>query len=391
VIDLDALLAEPLGICTKGLPAEFADVPLGRVGELGLSLGDLLLPALTLRGDRLRHNLARMRRFCDEHGVALAPHGKTTMAPQLFADQLAAGAWGMTAATPGQAELMERFGVPRILVANQVVDRRGRQWLGETEADVCCLVDSVAGVEVLSAAAGRRPIRVLVEVGVSGRRGGLRDGDAALHVLEAAARAPGVEPVGVECFEGVVHERAAVDELLQRVADLATEGRDWFSRERVLLTAGGSIFFDAAAELTRVPDAEVVLRSGCYLVHDDGIYAEASPLTDDPFQPALELWADVLSTPEPGLAIAGFGRRDAPYDAGLPVVLRAYRGGEQLEVAATVSELYDQHAVLAAEGLRPGDLLCLGISHPCGAFDRWRTLLEVDPDYTVTRAIRTFF
>ena len=38
-----------------------------------------------------------------------------------------------------------------------------------------------------------------------------------------------------------------------------------------------------------------------------------------------------------------------------------------------------------------GDLLCLGISHPCGAFDRWRTLLEVDPHYTVTRAIRTFF
>ena len=98
---LDALLAEPVGVCTKGLPDSLADVPLGGVGQLGLSLwaGDLLLPALTLRGDRLRHNLARMRRFCDEHGVALAPHGKTTMAPQLFADQLAAGAWGMTAAT----------------------------------------------------------------------------------------------------------------------------------------------------------------------------------------------------------------------------------------------------------------------------------------------------
>ena len=101
---------------------------------------------------------------------------------------------------------------------------------------------------------------------------------------------------------------------------------------------------------------------------------------------------DVLSSPEPGRAIAGVGRRDAPYDAGLPTVLRAYRDGEPLALdGAAITELNDQHAFVTADGLRPGDLLCLGISHPCGAFDRWRTLLEVDPDYTVTRAIRTFF
>jgi D-serine deaminase-like pyridoxal phosphate-dependent protein len=141
----------------------------------------------------------------------------------------------------------------------------------------------------------------------------------------------------------------------------------------------------------------VLLRSGCYVVHDDGMYEAASPLArsqgeDDPLEPALELWADVLSCPEPGRAIAGIGRRDAPYDAGLPTVLRAYRGGEPLALGeATVTELNDQHAFVSVEGLAPGDLLCLGISHPCGAFDRWRTLLEVDPDYTVTRAIRTFF
>ena len=73
-------------------------------------------------------------------------------------------------------------------------------------------------------------------------------------------------------------------------------------------------------------------------------------------------------------------------------MLRAYRAGEPLVLAeATVTELNDQHAFVTADGLRPGDLLCLGISHPCGAFDRWRTLLEVDADYTVTRAIRTCF
>ena len=127
-IDLNAILDAPLGVCTKGLPDSLADVPLRRVGELGLSLwaGDLLTPALTLRGDRLRHNLERMMRFCREHGVALAPHGKTTMAPHLFADQLAACAWGITAATVGQAQVMAHFGVRRILIANEVLEAAAR-------------------------------------------------------------------------------------------------------------------------------------------------------------------------------------------------------------------------------------------------------------------------
>jgi D-serine dehydratase len=411
-IELDAILEAPLGVCTKGLPDELADVPLGRIGELGLSLwkGDLLLPALTLRADRLQHNLARMMRFCDEHGVALAPHGKTTMAPQLFADQLAAGAWGITAATVGQAQVMARFGVPRILIANEVVDRRAIRWLAECDprVELLCLVDSVAGVEALEAGRAARPIKALVEIGVAERRGGLRGTDAALRVLEAAARASHVEPVGVECFEGVVgveRERVpAVHELLERVAELAAVGteRGLFA-DRLLLSAGGSIFFDVAAELARL-SADVVLRSGCYLSHDDGMYEAASPLgrshgASDPLLPALELWTDVLSCPEPGRAIIGVGRRDAPYDAGLPAVLRAYPQGAgpadpvALD-AATVTELNDQHAFVSvepADALRVGDLLCLGISHPCGAFDRWRTLLEVDADYTVTRAIRTFF
>ena len=397
-IDLDPILAAPLGIPTKGLPDTLADVPLGRVGELGLSLwaGDLLLPALTLRGDRLRHNLSRMMRFCDEHGVALAPHGKTTMAPQLFADQLAAGAWGITAATVGQAQVMASFGVPRIVIANQVLDRRAIRWLAGAGRDVYCLVDSVAGVEALDAGTGR-PVKVLVEVGVADRRSGLRDEASALAVLEAAARARHVQPVGVECFEGVVGDRPAVEALLERVAGVASAGLErGLLPDPVLLSAGGSIFFDAAAGLARLSD-HVVLRSGCYLSHDDGMYEAASPLArsqgaSDPLLPALELWADVLSCPEPGRAIVGAGRRDAPYDAGLPTVLRAYRGGEPLALdAPMVTELNDQHAFVTAGGLEPGDLICLGISHPCGAFDRWRTVLEVDKHYTVTRAIRTFF
>jgi D-serine dehydratase len=419
-LDLAGILEAPLGVCTKGLPDDLAHVPLGQIGALGLSLwrGDLLLPALTLRADRLQHNLTRMMRFCEQHGVALAPHGKTTMAPQLFADQLAAGAWGITAATIGQAQVMAGFGVRRILIANEVLDPRAIRWLGEAlsrdpRLDLYCLVDSIDGVarldEGLGAAGAARPLNVLVEVGVAGRRGGLRDTAGALGVLQAAARARHLAPVGVECFEGVVGAdrglARTVEEALERVADLAERGArsGLFAGDRILLTAGGSVFFDLAAGLAgiaRAAAADVVLRSGCYLTHDDGMYEAASPLArsqhaSDPLLPALELWADVLSCPEPGRAIVGAGRRDAPYDAGLPTVLRAYRGSEPVALdAAQVTELNDQHAFVSTEpahALRVGDLVCLGISHPCGAFDRWRTLLEVDEAYTVTRAIRTFF
>ena len=194
--------------------------------------------------------------------------------------------------------------------------------------------------------------------------------------------------------------------MLERVADLAAGGTrsGLFDADRIMLSAGGSIFFDLAARLADVSHSapvDVVLRSGCYLTHDDGMYEAGSPLArsqhaSDPLLPALELWTDVLSCPEPGRAIIGAGRRDAPYDAGLPTVLRAYRrDADPIALdSAIVTELNDQHGFVSvepADALRAGDLLCLGISHPCGAFDRWRTLLEVDADYTVTRAIRTFF
>ena len=247
-------------------------------------------------------------RFCREHGVALAPHGKTTMAPQLFADQLAAGAWGITAATVGQAQVMARFGVRRILIANEVLDPRAIRWLAEADADVYCLVDSIAGVEALDAAGAT--VKVLVEIGIADRRAGLRDGAGALQVLEAAARARHVQPAGVECFEGVVEPDRdgvrAIEDALDRMAELAAAGTDrGLFADRVVLSAGGSIFFPAATRLSGA-EADVVLRSGCYLAHDDGIYEAASPLArsqgaSDPLLPALELWADVLSCPSPGV------------------------------------------------------------------------------------------
>jgi D-serine deaminase-like pyridoxal phosphate-dependent protein len=135
-----------------------------------------------------------------------------------------------------------------------------------------------------------------------------------------------------------------------------------------------------------------VLRSGCYLTHDDGLYHRVSPLGE--LRPALELWARVLSCPEPGLAIAGFGKRDAPYDFDLPVVREVRRdGGAPAVDGLRVEALNDQHAFLRdADGvLRVGDVLVCGISHPCTAFDKWSLIPVLDERDTVVDAIRTLF
>ena len=387
--------------------------------EAGLSY-----PLLTLRESALSHNIDAMAAYCLAAGVGLAPHGKTTMAPQLAARQLAAGAWGITVATVGQLQTYRAFGVPRLLLANELVDPAGLSWLaGELNADqdleVLCYVDSTDGVALLDRHLRRhslrRPLTVLVELGHARGRTGARSHDEALAVATAAARTSTLSVAGVAGYEGGLGHRADQG-TLERVAAYCRALRALTDRlheagltgDRPVLTAGGSAFFDVVvAELTapgRPPvQPRVILRSGCYVTHDHGFYAGISPAVRQTaggltLRAAFELWAPVLSRPEPGLALLGAGRRDVSFDAGLPVPLRVRAGedaGRETEAAGmTVTALNDQHAYLDVPGdcgLRPGDLVCLGISHPCTTFDKWRVIPVVDDAGHVTDAVHTFF
>jgi len=357
---------------------------------------------MVLHCSALEHNIAVMARYCADHGLLLAPHGKTTMAPQIFAAQIEAGAWGMTAATAGQAQVMRAFGAGRIVIANEVVDPGALRWVArELDADpgleLLALVDSVAAVErmdrVLGLEGARRRLDVLVELGVPGRRAGQRGAAGAREVAAAAVRARHLRLAGLECFEGVAGSRLDADALVGLVVAVAADLDGAFETDEITVSAGGSVYFDRlgpllACDLSR--PSRVLARSGCYVTHDHGLYAGASPLAHA-LRPALELWGEVLSRPEPGLAIVNARRRDAPYDSGLPVPLRR-RDGSPL-AGWTTSELNDQHAFLRGDGppLGVGDLVGFGISHPCTAFDKWRVIPVVDDDLRVVSAIRTFF
>jgi D-serine dehydratase len=401
--------AEPLGPHFRNLPDHAGTV--GTVGDAGWHVADLLLPTVTLRRSALAHNTALFARWCAEAGVDHAPHGKTTMSPQLVADQLAAGAWGITAATVAQVRIMHDWGVPRVVLANEVVDPAGLRWLATADPglEVYVLADSVGGVDRMAAALGDRPrpLSVLVELGVPGGRAGARSRDEALAVARRVAAAPGLDLAGVECFEGVYPgDRAAesVANVDRFAADLAALVADLDGladgRPELVLTAGGSAYPDrVVAAWEGLPalsrPVRKVVRSGGYLTHDHGMYERVSPFAagaHNPLgslRPELELWAYVLSTPEPGLAICGFGKRDAAYDVDLPIPLRGPAGPLD---GATVVKLNDQHAFVRYEGeLAVGDVVVFGLSHPCTVFDKWPLIPLLDDTDGVVGAVRTYF
>jgi D-serine dehydratase len=417
---------------TKGLPLTEA-LRQGAIGLQGWNIlrGDTSFPVAVLKESALLHNLAWMRDFCARHGVTLAPHGKTTMSPQLFAAQLANGAWGITLASATQVQVAHRFNVRRVLLANQLVSRTDIEAvlaLLHDDPDFECFVlaDSSEGVARLSQAVKARtllrPLPVLVELGIEGKRAGCRTPEEALQVAREIARADGLALAGIEGYEGllVTQDREAdiraVNAFLSRLVELVktADVEGLFGHEEILLSAGGSSYFDLVARgfggvhgLSRVVRA--VLRSGCYLTSDHGSYKrllaqlDAREAIGEGLRPALEVWSMVQSRPEPGLAILTMGKRDASYDEALPIPVYTHRPGSdargpaELPPGCEIVKMNDQHAYLRLpEGtirdeLKIGDLVGCGISHPCTTFDKWQVLLAVDDDYTVKEALNTFF
>lgn len=415
----------------KGLPVEAHNTRLADLGKLKLNVlrEEMRLPAAILKESNIAHNSAWMKKFLKRASAKICPHGKTTMAPQLFERQLADGAWGLTAGTVGHIQVYRRHNVKRILFANQLIRKGDINYILDEieqneEFDFYCLVDSTAVLDRLVAEVLKRkmvrPLQVLLEVGATGGRTGVRSVEQGTALAgQIATCAPKIVLRGIELFEGVfagdmIALEGRVAAMLGNLSEIAMacEQANYFSAEPILLTAGGSAFFDIAAQRLAAAklnsQVEVVLRSGCYLTHDSHHYEafahamsfRAPEIQDfgQPLRPALEICAYVQSVPESRRAIANFGKRDASYDIDLPTPLWWFRPGHHVNpkplAGHRVSGLNDQHAYVDSQQethLQVGDMVGFGISHPCTTFDKWPVLYMVDDDYTVTSAIMTFF
>ncbi len=420
---IEGLLDSPMPAIDRAT-AHKAPIALSEVGRQGWYVGstDVPLPLLTLDSDALLNNAVVMQRYADEHNAWLAPHGKTTMAPQIFAEQLRAGAWAITVATIPQLAVCEAFGVPRVVVATEVATSHDTRYLreqlvGERLTEVIVFVDSIDGVRMLDERLSGTPRRlpVLLEVGQDGGRTGVRYPATAVAIAREVEQSRHLVLAGVAGFEGTITRRQSQPATPDPVRDYLRElgvianmlrplARDV---EPFLVSAGGSAYFDiVVAEYAdfATDDMQLILRSGAYIAHDSGIYDKMSPLGSRRYRPsgdglraALTLWAPVISRPEERLAILLLGRRDAPYDAGLPVPLTVIRSDGShgaVDSRYRIRRLDDHHAYLEVpSGSRVGvtDIVALGVSHPCSAFDRWRTLFTARPDGSITGAIRTYF
>ena len=417
-----------LGPWLKGFPPDAAPLAPADIAarRWNLLAGDLPLPLAALDRDALAHNLAWMQAYARGQGVDLAPHGKTTMSPELFARQLDAGAWGITFANVFQLRVGVVAGVRRALIANQLVqdiELAALQSLRAQHPDlrVVFLVDSLQQlrrIEAWSAAhAGAAAFDVLLEIGVPGGRTGVREHGAALALARASHASAAVRLVGIECYEGPGASGESDQDigyagaLMQRLAAVAQacDREALFESDEVLVSAGGSGIFDLVAARLRLELQRPVrglLRSGCYVTHDHGHYRRLVQRVNercgcsDGLKPALQLWACVQSLPEPGLAILGAGRRDVGFDMGLPQPIGfapiGARRVEAVDPQWRISALNDQHAYLRADAGKPsslsvGDRVVLGISHPCTTFDKWHWMPIVDAALDVVDAVSIHF
>jgi len=385
-------------------------------------------PIITAENEVLNANTKLMAETCQKYDALLAPHVKTHMSKDLYFRQAEAGAWAATVAMPHQLRAVYDWGVKRILLANEIADIRDARWLAHTlqadpELEVWLEVDSLAGLKLLETAFASETeistinrLHLLVEVGVPGGRTGVRTTDQAITLAKAIKQA-GLQVSGVIGFEGPVAHDASAPSLARvqawldgviNIADQVAQITNVQPGETpFVVSVGGSAYIDLmlpALASVKAKGWQGVIRSGAYLTHDAIHYEELNPFSRIPgghrLNPALTVWAQVLSVPEPGLAIVGAGKRDLAFDLDLPVPLwvRTPDGFGRLGPRQTlprnahVSELNDQHTFVKFDPFDPdltnqsetalqvGDVIGFGISHPCTAFDKWRYLTIVQGD-----------
>lgn len=181
--------------------------------DLGRDLADLQTPCLLLEVDIMDANIARVAGVAARHGVALRPHVKTPKSVEI-GRRLTTGGCGITVSTLREAEGFARAGFRDMLYATTLAPQKAArmQALRAGGTDIVGVVDSLAGIAAIAAAAGDGPaLPVLIELNLDDYRGGIRP-DGGFDALAAALHASrAFELRGVMAYAGVSYDTAASD------------------------------------------------------------------------------------------------------------------------------------------------------------------------------------
>ena len=364
-------------------------------------------PIMVLKESAVKNNIAQMMSFCNSVGAQLAPHVKTTMSPQLAQMQVAAGATALTVANFWQGRIFLKHGFKNLIIANEVLDPTAIAEIAkinkQKQAEIIFYVDSILALEIIqkhTPSEGEQ--NLFIEIGTENGRGGVRELSLVEQLAQRIKADKRLNLIGVTGFEGAVPDAARgrrgekkISKFCQKIVAAAELAYPYKSDQQFVISAGGSAYFDIVArELNKFEKPRrLLLRSGGYITHDHKYYEEIYPFasTDRSFQPAIEVWAQVISKPEKGFGVLNLGKRDIGNDLHNPIPIKSY-DGQVKSFSAVIEKLNDQHGYLRTSAdFQLAQLIGLGISHPCTTFDKWRLVPLVNDNYDVVDCLQTFF
>ena len=220
---------------------------------------EVSFPIAVLNEQALVNNAHWMQNFSDNSAVKLAPHGKTSMSPELFQLQLSQGCWGITLATVPQVVNAYHSGVKRIMLANQLIGLYHFKLIADlietTDIELYCFVDSVENAEVLDQYFSQRGLKlnILLELGVKGGRCGWRDLANINSLIEVIQQSDSLQFTGLSFYEGVIHGDNAFEQVCEFISDVKTLAirliaEKAFSSQEVIITGAGSAWYDVVAK-----------------------------------------------------------------------------------------------------------------------------------------------
>ena len=364
-------------------------------------------PIMVIKESAVKNNIAQMMSFCNLVDAELAPHVKTTMSPQLAQMQVAAGATALTIANFWQASIFLKHGFKNLIIANEVLDPTAIKEIAkinkQKQAEIIFYVDSILALEIIQK---HTPVEgeqnLFIEIGTENGRGGVRELSLVEQIAQRISADKRLNLIGVTGFEGAVPDAARgrrgekkISKFCQKIVAAAELAYPYKSDQQFVISAGGSAYFDIVArELNKFEKPRrLLLRSGGYITHDHRYYEDIYPFasSDRSFQPAIEVWAQVISKPEKDFGVLNLGKRDIGNDLHNPIPIKSY-DGQVKSFSAVIEKLNDQHGYLRGrQEFSLAQLIGLGISHPCTTFDKWGLIPLVNDNYDLIDCLQTFF
>ena len=265
-------------------------------------------PALLVDLAIMEGNIARAAAYAAEHGLALRPHVKTHKSPVIAARQVAAGACGLTCATPFEAEVMSTV-TDDILVAFPPVGARAARLARlPNHVRLITALDSAQALDAISSAAASasRTVGVYVELDLGMHRVGLPVVATAIELARKAAASRHLEFAGLAFYPG--HVREAVADQSDKLTALNESLRDalqQFSEAGVevrVVSGGSTPTLWRSHEIAGVTE----IRPGTYVYNDRTTAATGACDIEDC---ALTVLATVVSTAVPGQAVVDAGTK----------------------------------------------------------------------------------